>query len=745
MRRLIALALAAAAGCATLDEDYLKGRELVQAGQVEAGLKLVEEAVRREPRNPEYRIYLVNQRTALSGRHTAEAEAAAARGELDAAERAYHAAFAADPGNTRAANGLARLPAVRASQAQLAAARAELAAGRLAAAESEVRRVLNAEPHHAGARELLGRIITAQTAPPPPAVPGPALNRQISLELRDTTLREMFDGLARSTGVNFVFDKDVRTDTRVSFFVRNTRLEDLLRMVLTSQQLERKLLNENSMLIYPNTAAKQKDYQELAVRSFYLGNADPKQTLAMLRAVLKSRDLFVDDKLNLLVMRDTPEAIRVAERLIAAQDLAEPEVLLDLEVMEVARGKLLELGIQWPNTLTVLNIVPSPSTTSTTGGVVVTTTNPTTTTTQLTLETLRNVSAANIGVSPNPFAVARSEASDVNLLANPRIRVRNREKARVHIGDRVPVITTTSTANVGVSESVAYLDIGLKLDAEPNIHPDQDVAIKLGLEVSNIVREVKSAQGTLTYQVGTRNTSTVLRVKDGETQILAGLISDEDRTVASKVPGLGDLPIVGRLFGVSRDSRGRTEIVLLVTPRIVRNLTTAAGYEAQFHAGTESAVGAAPLAIAAAARVGLSFAPQPGAAAARQPRPGATAAAAAAPAAPLSRLELDAPDRVSAVPGSMLSVRLSLADAPQDARARLELVFDPQVFAAEGTSQPGRLPVALSGSSQVSLRVVAKDPVVSQLRVENLAVEDAGGTRIDTQPPQPLLVNLSTP
>src|SRR5262249_13400738 len=141
--------------------------------------------------------------------------------------------------------------------------------------------------------------------------------------------------------------------------------------------------------------------------------------------------------------------------------------------------------------------------TSTTGGVVVTTTNATTTTTQLTLETLKHLSAAQVGVSPNPGVTARKEQSDVDLLANPRIRVRNREKARVHIGDRVPVITTTSTANVGVSESVSYLDVGLKLDAEPNVYPDQDVAIKLSLEVSSIVQEVKSAQGTLTYQVGT--------------------------------------------------------------------------------------------------------------------------------------------------------------------------------------------------------------------------------------------------
>jgi general secretion pathway protein D len=633
----LALALLACACATRLDEDYVKGRELVAAGQVDEGLKHVEAAMKKDPRNAEYRTYLVTQRSVLGVRRTAEAEAAVTRGDFDAAERSFRAALEADPGNARAATGLSRLETERELRGLIAAAEAEFAQKRLAQAEATVRKALNRDPRHPGARELLGRILAAQSDGRPAAPsPGAALMRPVSLDFRDTPLKSVFDGLARTTGVNFVFDKDVRTDTRLTFFVRNTQLDDVIRMVLATQQLERKLLNDASMLIYPNTPAKQKEYQELAVRSFYIGNADPKQTLAMLRTVLKTRDVFIDEKANLLVIRDTPDAIRIAEKLVAAQDLPEPEVVLELEVMEVSRGKLQELGVQWPNTLTALNIVPAPATTTTTGGVVVTTTNDTTTTTQLTLQTLRNLSAESIGVSPNPAIIAHAEDSDVTLLANPRIRVRNREKARVHIGDRVPVITTTSTANVGVSESVAYLDVGLKLDAEPNIYPDQDVAIKLSLEVSSIVREVKSAQGTLTYQLGTRNTATVLRVRDGETQMLAGLISDEERAGASKVPGFGDLPLIGRLFAVSRDNRNRTEIVLLVTPRIVRNVLTAPGYEAQFGAGTENAVGGAPLAIGASARAGLASAarPAPETAAPAETPPAPEPPPAVAPAAP---------------------------------------------------------------------------------------------------------------
>jgi general secretion pathway protein D len=153
--------------------------------------------------------------------------------------------------------------------------------------------------------------------------------------------------------------------------------------------------------------------------------------------------------------------------------------------------------------------------------------------------------------------------SDVNLLANPRIRARNREKAKILIGDRVPNITSTITATGFSSESITYIDVGLKLDFEPTIYLDNEVAIKVTLEVSNIVDKVTTKTGTVAYQIGTRTASSVLRLKDGENQLLAGLISDEDRRTASKLPFLGDIPILGRLFGSHSDEGIKTEIVLV--------------------------------------------------------------------------------------------------------------------------------------------------------------------------------------
>ena len=168
---------------------------------------------------------------------------------------------------------------------------------------------------------------------------------------------------------------------------------------------------------------------------------------------------------------------------------------------------------------------------------------------------------------------------------------------------RVPVITTTSTANVGVSESVSYLDVGLKLDVEPNVFLDNEVGVKVTLEVSNIVREVKSRSGTLTYQIGTRLAATNLRLRDGETQALAGLISDEDRKGIVGAPGAVDLPVLGRLFSSERSDNSKTEIVLLITPRVVRNIGGGAPNRYEYASGTETAVGAPSLRMRGPGRV----------------------------------------------------------------------------------------------------------------------------------------------
>jgi len=495
--------------------------------------------------------------------------------------------------------------------------------------------VLSLAPTQVEARRALERVRAEAPRPDePPQALAAALSKPITLDFREVQIKQVFDVIARTSGVNFVFDKDVRSDARVTIFVRNASVEEVIGLVLTTNQLERKLLNENTLMIYPNTPAKARDYKELVTRSFFLANADVKQAQAMVRTIVKTRDIFIDEKLNLMIIKDTAEAVRLAERLLSSLDMAEPEVMLDVEVLEVTRSRLQELGLRFPDQIGYGRLQPDVATTIVNNGVTQSNTALGGRLAEGYVD-LRNRSGLTSFVA-NPAITLnlRSEAGDGNTLANPRIRVKNREKAKIHIGDKLPVFTTTSTANVGVSSSVSYLDVGLKLDVEPNVYLDDEVGIKVQLEVSSVIREVTGPSNSLAYQIGTRSAGTVLRLRDGETQVLAGLINDEERSSANRLPGLGDIPAIGRLFSSTRDNNSKTEIVLLITPRIVRNVARPDSNAFNEPAGSEASVGAPPLQLKSTAPRTLSLsggaAPRAAAAPPSTPRPADTPAPTAA-------------------------------------------------------------------------------------------------------------------
>ena len=577
MRTLLLVFLLA--GCATaLDPTLREARDHTAAGRGEQALAVLERARRENPERFEYRTEYFRVRDTLAAQWLAQAETLRSSGQPEAAATLYRRVQKYDAESVRARAGLQQLDADARHRALVASAERLIKDERYLEAQDELRPVLVENPQQRDARRLQ-RQIDERTAKP--AIVTPRLKTApgpISLELRDVPLRAVFDTLSRNTGVSFVLDRDVRADQRTTIVLRNAQPDELVRLVLTTNQHEQKVVNESTLLVYPNTPAKQREYQELVVKSFYIANADVRQTANMVRALVKTRDLFVDEKLNLLVVKDTPAAVRLAERLIAAHDLAEPEVMLEVEVLEVGSSRLLELGIRFPDSL-ALSLVGAAGIPGT-----------------VTLPEWLNRGSELVQLSfTNPLFLfqLRQQDGSTSVLANPRIRVKNKEKARVHIGDRVPVITTTAAATGGfVSESVSYLDVGLKLEVEPLVYLEDEVGIKVALEVSNIAREIRTVgSNTLTYQIGTRNAATMLRLRDGETQILAGLISDEDRKTADKVPGVGDLPYLGRLFSSTRDNKVKTEIVLLITPRLVRTLVRPEARATEFAAGTEVSTG----------------------------------------------------------------------------------------------------------------------------------------------------------
>lgn len=664
-------------GCAG-EKAHREGLEMMEQGQLEQGLEKLDQAAKEAPENLTFRADLINRRTQAVTRMLAVADSERAAGRGDEAATLYERVLNLERGNARAKAGLAAVEVDRRHADAMEQAQSQFAKGDLENARTRLQTVLLENPNHADAKALLRRIEeqSAKTAAATPALKS-QFRKPVTLQFRDANLKMVFEALSRASGINVLLDKDVKNDLKTTIFVKEVSVEDTIDLILMQNQLEKKVLSDNTVFVYPNTPAKVKDYQDLVIRSFHLTNADAKQTMAMIKTVLKTKDLFLDEKTNSLVMRDTPDAIRLAEKLVAGQDIAEPEVVLEVEVLEVKRSRLTQLGIKFPDQITLSTTgIPAQTSVVPIGNLAQTVTTPAQ---PLTLQTVKNLNSAAIQVSPLSVAIdLKKEDGDANLLASPRIRVKNKEKAKIHVGDRVPIITNTvtpvATGSPVVTGSVQYVDVGLKLDVEPNIHLDGDVAIKTSLEVSSIVKEITTSSGTLAYQIGTRTASTVLRLKDGETQVLAGLINDEDRKAASKVPGLGDLPVLGRLFSSHRDTTEKTEIILSITPRMIRNPQQMDAQLVEFWSGTEATLRSKPLTLQPVGMVALG--PTSTAAAQPQGRPGPAAPAGA----PSVQLRWQGPSQTKV--GEEIKLAVNVQTAQGTGQLPLQIVFDPEALKA---------------------------------------------------------------
>lgn len=601
----VALLLIAAlvAGCAG-QREHKEGMALLDQGRYEEGLAKLEEASKADPENLTYRTTLARNRELAVARLLGTANSERALDHPEAARIAYEKILKLDPDNEQAKTGLASLEMDQRHEVNLAAAREAFKKGDLEAAKAALKPVQLENPKNPEAIQLkrqIDQVAARETADAPSLKT--KFKKPVTLQFRDANIKMVFEALSRTSGINVLMDKDVKPDIKVSIFVKDVSVEDTIDLILLQSQLEKKVLNDNTLFIYPNTPAKLKDFQDLKIRSFHLTHADPKQMLTMLKTMLKTKDLFIYEKTNSIVMRDTPEAIRLAEKMINDQDVAEPEVMLEVEVLEVNRTRLTDLGIKWPDSLTLTsptNLLPTATAQVSAGVPVITNT---TASTPITFNQLKHTALNNYTATPLSLALhLLLQDSDTNILASPRIRARNREKAKIMVGDRVPVITNAvtpvSTGTPVVTGSVQYLDVGLKLEVEPDIHANNEVAIKVNMEVSSIVKEVQNANsGTLAYQIGTRNASTLLQLKDGETQILAGLIDNEQRNTANKVPGLGQLPVLGHLFSEHTGNGTKTEIILSITPRVVNPVKQPDAREVEYWSGTEGNLRSTPVSV----------------------------------------------------------------------------------------------------------------------------------------------------
>nr|WP_315492279.1 secretin N-terminal domain-containing protein [uncultured Pseudomonas sp.] len=573
-RLLISLCLITAlAACNSKQVANQEATDLIEHGQYEAGLARIEEGLREEPRDTGLHLLLNSGRAKAITALLTAGDTDRARRDFPSARVAYGRVLAIEPNNRRAQDALRQLDYLRSQDEKLELARGDLRRGDIYGADRQVKQILELDPKNDGALELQGSIRLVQSRN---VIAYPQLRtrmeRPVTLEFRDANLKTIFEVLSQVAGLNFIFDKDLRPDMKATIFVRDVRIEDAVELLLQQNQLHQKVVNENTVLIYPDTPQKLKDYQELVMRTFYLTSVDATTALNMIKTMLKTRDVFVDERLNTLTMRDTEDAVRMAEKLLQSQDQSDPEVVLEVEVMEVATQRILDLGLQWPSTFGLVNSDGSAVTL---------------------LNQLKGINSGRISISPSPQAKINAQDNDINTLASPVIRVSNRQQARIHIGQRVPIISATSvpsTQGPVITESVTYLDVGLKLEVQPTVYLNNEVAIKIALEVSNATPLEPTRQGTIPVQVDTRNAQTTLRLHDGETQILAGLVRNDHGATGNKIPGLGDIPGLGRLFGSNKDTVGKSELVLSITPRIVRNLPYQSPSDMEFPTGTETSM-----------------------------------------------------------------------------------------------------------------------------------------------------------
>ena len=572
-------------GCTSYWESK-KAHSLIEQGNV-TGVNSLQSLAQKEPEK--FRYDYLKQRDKTTQKLLQQAQEIRMAGRLEEAATIYNNILSYDPQSAEALRGLLLIEQSKKENVVLTSAKEAISQGKSDQAGYILEPLTRTNPSNTEAKQLRESLAVNQSALAFDPQLNENLKKPISLAFVDIEVRSLFDFLSQTSGLNFIFDREVKPDLRTTVFARNTSIEDALKLILKTSQLKMKVLNDMTLLIYSDNEEKRRQYDELIVRNFYLKNIDPKKMQEMIKTLITPKYMYVDEKLKILIVRDNAEVMGVVEKLVDSYDLIEPEVLLEVEVLEVSSDDMLNLGVKYPEQIKV----------GLTGA-----------TTGLTVNQLKNLTSNNYPLFfPDPLAILnlKQTSGKTNTLANPRIRVINHQKAKFLIGDRVPVITTTVNQTSSAStESISYLDVGLSLTVEPVIHIDDDVSIAIDMEVSNIAKEIKSTTGLLAYQIGTRNVSTTLRLHNGETQVLAGLIKNDQTNSASHLPGLGKLPVLGKLFSDNTNRKSHSEIVLLITPRIIRNMVPPILDNNVFSTGTVEVVTNRPLRLTPAGDYSLT-------------------------------------------------------------------------------------------------------------------------------------------
>lgn len=527
---IVALALnLLAVGCSS-HTSYRKAEIAAAGGDWDQAVLFYMEAVEQEPENLPYRSALLRAKISASQMHFDKGKRFREAGVLGRALVEFQQAVQLDPTNQYA-------------QAELQALQAEI---RAQDDEEDLETI-----------EELKRRTAGQRAQPPEF--DPRSKEPIDFNFpRPTKVRDIYTALADAYGFNVLFDPTLK-DSNMTLVLEDVVAQDALEVVMRTAGHFYKVQDEHTIIVVQDTPQNRRKYEDLMVQTFFLSNADIKTVMTMLRSLVDAKKIAINEQLNAIVLRDTADKVKVAERIIQANDKAKAEVVVDVELLQVNSNKLRNLGMQ----LDSYSVTQSLDL----GGEDV----------PLRLSDIDDLTTNNwVLTLPNFIYSFVKTNTDAQLLARPQLRITEGEKARLLIGERVPIPTTTFNTSNTVGGNIVplttfqYTDVGIQIQIEPRVHHNKEITLKVTIEVSNISGFVEGGNGQRQPLIGTRTIESTIRLRDGETNFLAGLIRTEELETESGIPGLSDIPVLGRLFSNNNRDDTRTDVILTMTPHIIR-------------------------------------------------------------------------------------------------------------------------------------------------------------------------------
>ena len=391
--------------------------------------------------------------------------------------------------------------------------------------------------------------------------PGFKSDAPVSFKFKNTPIINVFEVLTKLSGINFIFDKEM-PNSKVTMFMTDVSFERFIDLLLRTNDLNTVMVNDKTMIVYPDTPQKAKEYESLQIKTFYLSNLEPQKAVGLLSKLLRSKDIIANENLNAVIIRGNKEVIEIASRIIEANDGKPAEVLLDVEFLEVTQQLQENLGLVFSESISFGLGETSDSVSRDTDTV-----------DNLSLYSLKRITDKELILStPQATLNLLKQDGDTRILASPKIRVKNAEKASILLGERVPLQSNRRVdSNTGdVTFDFQYYDVGVKLDAQPVINMHDEITLKMTLEVSAIGQNINTPENPQ-FPIRTRTAQSVLALRDSETVILGGLIDNTERKAIRKIPLLGDFPAMGSLFANRDQQDTQRDVLMVITPIVVRS------------------------------------------------------------------------------------------------------------------------------------------------------------------------------